>query len=233
MAARADDAVVAAQAQQVVARPATLQESTPSEPERTEAEASEVSVRLARTSAHSRSRSLRGDTLGDRRSSTRLTPFDYCRANLVSAFPQVDQLSVRLLHPAARPPARTRPGDAGLDLACVEPFDLAPGARATVPTGVAIALPDGVAGLVVPRSGLAARHGISVVNGPGLIDPNYRGEIKVVLVNLGDAPFAAAGGRPDRPAAARAVRRPGRRGRRRPRAVRRRSRRRRVRLLGA
>ena len=60
-----------------------------------------------------------------------------------------------------------------------------------MPTGVAIALPEGVAGLVVPRSGLAARHGLSVVNGPGLIDPNYRGEIKVVLVNLGEHPFAA------------------------------------------
>ena len=63
-----------------------------------------------------------------------------------------------------------------------------------VPTGVAVALPEGVAGLVVPRSGLAARHGLSVVNGPGLIDPNYRGEIRVVLVNLGDTKFEAAQG---------------------------------------
>jgi dUTP pyrophosphatase len=94
-------------------------------------------------------------------------------------------LDVTLLHPAARPPARSRPGDAGYDLRCVEPFTLAPGERATVPTGVAIAVPEGAAGLVVPRSGLAARHGLSVVNGPGLIDPNYRGEVKVVLVNLG------------------------------------------------
>lgn len=98
-------------------------------------------------------------------------------------------LSVRLLHPAATPPTRTRAGDAGYDLAAVDDFTLAPGARATVPTGVAIALPDGHAGLVVPRSGLAARHGISVVNGPGLIDPSYRGEVKVVLVNLGDERF--------------------------------------------
>ena len=89
------------------------------------------------------------------------------------------------MHPAAEPPARSRPGDAGYDLRCVEPFTLAPGERATVPTGVAIAVPEGAAGLVVPRSGLAARHGLSVVNGPGLIDPNYRGEVKVVLVNLG------------------------------------------------
>jgi len=102
----------------------------------------------------------------------------------------VDRLEVRLLREGAKPPARTRPGDAGYDLRAVEPFALAPGARATVSTGVAIALPPGVAGLVVPRSGLAARHGISVVNGPGLIDHNYRGEIRVVLVNLGDEPFA-------------------------------------------
>jgi dUTP pyrophosphatase len=104
------------------------------------------------------------------------------------------ELQVRLLHPAAEPPARTRPGDAGYDLRAVEAFALAPGERATVPTGVAIALPPGVAGLVVPRSGLAARHGISVVNGPGLIDPNYRGEIRVVLANLGAEPFAAEPG---------------------------------------
>lgn len=103
-------------------------------------------------------------------------------------------MRVTFLHPAARAPARTRPGDAGYDLAAVEPVTLAPGARAVVPTGVAIALPEGLAGLVVPRSGLAARHGISVVNGPGLIDPNYRGELKVVLVNLGDEPFAAQPG---------------------------------------
>jgi dUTP pyrophosphatase len=106
----------------------------------------------------------------------------------------LDQIQVRLLHPAARPPARTRPGDAGYDLRCSEGFSLWPGRRTTVPTGVALALPDGVAGLVLPRSGLAARHGISVVNGPGLIDPNYRGEIRVVLVNHGDARFEAAAG---------------------------------------
>jgi dUTP pyrophosphatase len=106
----------------------------------------------------------------------------------------VDQLQVRLLRPDARPPARTRPGDAGYDLRAVEGFSLWPGERVTVPTGVAVALPPGVAGLVTPRSGLAASHGISVVNGPGLIDPTYRGEIRVVLVNLGDARFEAAAG---------------------------------------
>ena len=103
-------------------------------------------------------------------------------------------LQIRLLHPAAVAPARTRAGDAGYDLRCVEPFALEPGERAVVPTGIALALPDGHAGLVVPRSGLAARHGLSVVNGPGLIDPNYRGEVRVVLVNLGDERFEAATG---------------------------------------
>ena len=103
-------------------------------------------------------------------------------------------LAVQLLHPGAVAPERTRPGDAGYDLRAVEPFTLAPGERAVVPTGVAIALPGGHAGLVVPRSGLAAKHGLSVVNGPGLIDPNYRGEVKVVLVNLGDEPFEGAAG---------------------------------------
>ena len=76
----------------------------------------------------------------------------------------------------------------------MEPFALAPGERATVPTGVAVAVPEGCAGLVVPRSGLAARHGLSVVNGPGLIDPGYRGEVKVVLVNLGQEPYAGVPG---------------------------------------
>jgi dUTP pyrophosphatase len=105
-----------------------------------------------------------------------------------------DTLEVRLLHPAARPPARTRAGDAGYDLRAVEPFTLAPGERAVVPTGVAIAVPEGAAGLVVPRSGLAAKHGLSVVNGPGLIDPSYRGEVKVVLVNLGREVYAGEAG---------------------------------------
>jgi dUTP diphosphatase len=89
---------------------------------------------------------------------------------------------------------RARAGDAGYDLCCVEPFALAPGERAVVGTGVAVAVPEGAAGLVVPRSGLAARHGLSVVNGPGLIDPNYRGEVKVVLVNLGSEPYEGEAG---------------------------------------
>jgi dUTP diphosphatase len=106
----------------------------------------------------------------------------------------VEELCVRLLRPDARLPARTRPGDAGYDLSAVEHFALEPGERAMIGTGVAIALPAGVAGLVVPRSGLAARHGISVVNGPGLVDPDYRGELRVILVNLGQERFEGHAG---------------------------------------
>jgi dUTP diphosphatase len=105
-----------------------------------------------------------------------------------------DELQVKLLHPDARPPERTRQGDAGYDLRCVEAFALEPGERRLVPTGIAIALPPGTAGLVVPRSGLAIKHGISVVNGPGLVDPNYRGELRVILVNLGTERFEGAAG---------------------------------------
>ena len=93
-------------------------------------------------------------------------------------------LRVRRLHPAARVPSRGHPGDAGLDLHAVEGVELAPGARAKVGTGIAVELPPGHAGWVVPRSGLAARHGIGVVNAPGLIDAGYRGELSVVLINL-------------------------------------------------
>lgn len=84
----------------------------------------------------------------------------------------------------ARLPAYARPGDAGADLASVEEVTLAPGERALVATGIALALPAGWVGLVHPRSGLAARHGITVVNAPGTIDSGYRGEILVNLVNL-------------------------------------------------
>ena len=112
----------------------------------------------------------------------------------MAAPPLTDTLEIRLLHPDAHAPARTRQGDAGYDLRTVEPFTLAPGERRMIPTGIAIALPPGLAGLVLPRSGLAARHGIGVVNGPGLIDPNYRGEVNVILVNHGDEPFTAQAG---------------------------------------
>lgn len=80
-------------------------------------------------------------------------------------------------------PARAYAGDAGFDLASCERVELEPGARALVPTGLAVAIPEGYAGFVQPRSGLAARHGISIVNTPGLIDAGYRGELKVTLLN--------------------------------------------------
>jgi dUTP pyrophosphatase len=80
-------------------------------------------------------------------------------------------------------PERAHPGDAGYDLRSVERVDLAPGARALVRTGISVAIPEGYAGLVLPRSGLAIRHGISLVNTPGLIDSGYRGEIQVPLIN--------------------------------------------------
>lgn len=85
-------------------------------------------------------------------------------------------------------PVRAHPGDAGLDLAAIAAHDLPPGGRAAVGTGIAVAIPEGHAGLVVPRSGLARRHGVTVANAPGLIDAGYRGELVVLLVNLGDSP---------------------------------------------
>ena len=82
-------------------------------------------------------------------------------------------------------PAHAVTGDAGVDLYAAEEAILEPGERSIVPTGVAVAIPTGYAGLVTPRSGLAARSGISIVNSPGVVDSGYRGEIKVILVNLG------------------------------------------------
>jgi dUTP pyrophosphatase len=92
-------------------------------------------------------------------------------------------LRFRRLADEARAPARAHNGDAGLDLHAAESAEIAPGERASVGTGVAVAIPEGHAGLVVPRSGLAARSGISVVNAPGLIDSGYRGELRVLLLN--------------------------------------------------
>ena len=91
-------------------------------------------------------------------------------------------------------PERAYAGDAGLDLAACERIELSPGERAVVPTGLAVAIPDGYAGFVQPRSGLAASHGIGVVNSPGLIDSGYRGEIRVVLLNTGREPFSVEAG---------------------------------------
>jgi len=90
---------------------------------------------------------------------------------------------VRLLNPRARLPSRAHPGDAGLDLYACEGARLGPGERASVGTGIALEIPPGYAGLVLPRSGLAARHGIALVNAPGLIDSGYRGEVRVLLLN--------------------------------------------------
>ena len=93
------------------------------------------------------------------------------------------ELPVKRLHAEATLPTRAYDGDAGLDLSACERVELGPGERAVVSTGLAVAIPEGHAGLVVPRSGLAVRHGIGKVNAPGLIDAGYRGELKVVLLN--------------------------------------------------
>jgi dUTP pyrophosphatase len=92
-------------------------------------------------------------------------------------------LSIKRLHPDARMPSTAYAGDAGLDLSSVERLVLRPGRRSMVGTGLAVAIPPGHAGFVQPRSGLAANHGIAVVNSPGLIDAGYRGELRVVLLN--------------------------------------------------
>jgi dUTP pyrophosphatase len=93
------------------------------------------------------------------------------------------ELPIRRLRGDAVLPERAYVGDAGLDLAACDRHELEPGARSVVGTGLAVAIPDGYAGFVQPRSGLAAQHGISVVNAPGLIDSGYRGEVRVVLLN--------------------------------------------------
>jgi len=93
------------------------------------------------------------------------------------------EVAIRRLRPDAVLPQTAYEGDAGVDLTACEAALLEPGERAVIPTGIAVEIPDGHAGFVVPRSGLAARHGISVVNSPGLIDSGYRGEIRVVLLN--------------------------------------------------
>ena len=102
---------------------------------------------------------------------------------------------MRRLRPDAVVPDRAYVGDAGVDLASCERVELGPGERATVGTGLALAIPEGFAGFVQPRSGLAARHGITIVNAPGLIDSGYRGEVRVVLLNTDRrAPFVVERG---------------------------------------
>ena len=93
------------------------------------------------------------------------------------------ELPIQRVRPDAVVPSRAYAGDAGLDLAATERIELGPGERAVVPTGLAVAIPEGYAGFVQPRSGLASRHGITIVNTPGLVDSGYRGELMVVLHN--------------------------------------------------
>lgn len=107
----------------------------------------------------------------------------------------VPDLAVRLLSSEASVPRRAHPGDAGLDLVAAEAARLAPaGGRGAVRTGIAVAIPHGYAGLVLPRSGLAARHGVTLTNAPGLIDAGYRGELIVLMINHGDEPFDVRAG---------------------------------------
>jgi dUTP diphosphatase len=96
----------------------------------------------------------------------------------------VTEILVQRLDDGLPMPERAHPGDAGFDLRSTVDLVLAPGERAMIPTGLAVAIPEGFAGLVQPRSGLAARHGVGLVNAPGLIDAGYRGEIKVIAINL-------------------------------------------------
>ena len=105
------------------------------------------------------------------------------------------ELPIRRLRDHAVVPERAYAGDAGLDLASCERVELGPGKRATVGTGLAVAIPDGYAGFVQPRSGLAARHGLTIVNTPGLVDSGYRGELKIVLLNTDERePFVVEPG---------------------------------------
>ena len=106
------------------------------------------------------------------------------------------ELPVRLVHPDATVPTYAHPGDAGADLYAIEDATLAPGGgRAVLGTGIAIALPDGWAGFVQPRSGLALRHGVTVLNSPGLIDAGYRDEVRVILINTDpDEPYTVRRG---------------------------------------
>jgi dUTP pyrophosphatase len=106
----------------------------------------------------------------------------------------VIDVAIRRLRPDAHVPRQAYEGDAGLDLAACDPVVLEPGERAVVATGLAVEIPEGFAGFVQPRSGLAARHGIGIVNAPGLIDSGYRGEIRVVLLNTGRESFAVEPG---------------------------------------
>ncbi len=103
-------------------------------------------------------------------------------------------LSIRRIDPAAQLPTYAHPGDAGMDVRSVETLTLQPGARALVHTGLVFQLPPNAEAQVRPRSGLALKHGVTVLNAPGTIDAGYRGEVGVVLVNLGEEPFTVEKG---------------------------------------
>jgi dUTP pyrophosphatase len=104
------------------------------------------------------------------------------------------ELAIKRLDPRAIVPSYAHPGDAGLDLCAIEPHVIEPGAAALVRTGIAVALPAGTEAQVRPRSGLALRHAITVLNTPGTIDEGYRGEVGVILINHGRSPFAVEPG---------------------------------------
>jgi dUTP pyrophosphatase len=104
------------------------------------------------------------------------------------------RVPLKQLDPGLPVPRRSHPGDGGVDLYARHAARLEPGTRDAIPTGIAVAIPEGHAGLVVPRSGLALRHGLSVVNSPGLVDSGYRGEVCVILVNLGEEAVEIARG---------------------------------------
>lgn len=121
-----------------------------------------------------------------------MAPSHRGRASVVRVSVEVPFCAVRPDAPAVPQPMRA--GDAAADLRCAESFTLEPRERALVPTGWSVAVPEGMAGLVLARSGLAARHGIALVNAPGLVDSGYRGELRVILVNLGEETFEAQAG---------------------------------------
>lgn len=108
----------------------------------------------------------------------------------VTVRPEPVRLEIVRLDPGLPLPAYARPGDAGLDLGAARDISLAPGERQLVPTGLSIAVPEGYAGLILPRSGLALRDGVTVLNAPGLIDAGYRGEVGVLLINHGSKPVS-------------------------------------------
>ena len=180
---------------------------------------------------HERGRAARRAAAAPRNPALRALPRRRLVARARDLGRHVIELPVRRLRDDAVLPSQAYPGDAGLDLAACERVELGPGERALVGTGLAVAIPDGYAGFVQPRSGLAARHGITIVNTPGLVDSGYRGELRVVLLNT-DAreTFVVEPGMRIAQLVVIAV--PGRRGGRGRRAARERAGRARVRLLG-